>query len=135
VCSLIEVLRGAIDLAVSQLPSSDKDMHLVTPAHIPTALKSHLLKSRRIIDVQMNGSHATTSLGELLYPRLYGIYCEFYLLDACNSLTIPVDDPRAFVSYVFTLPAWGFHNTCPRGWNAEMMINGYVSTSELSASE
>ncbi|KAF8483092.1 hypothetical protein F5888DRAFT_1868261 [Russula emetica] len=49
--SLFEVLRGAIDLAVTQPPSSDKDTPLVTPVHILAALKSHPLKSRQIIDI------------------------------------------------------------------------------------
>jgi cell division control protein 6 len=49
--SLSEVLRSAIDLAVTQAPSSDKDTPLVTPAHILVIFKSHLLKSRRIIEV------------------------------------------------------------------------------------
>jgi hypothetical protein len=63
--SLIEVLCGAIYLAVTHPPSCDKDSTpLVTPAHILVALKSHLLKSQQIIDIpEMNGSHAMTSLG------------------------------------------------------------------------
>ena len=44
--SLFEVLRGAIDLAVTQPPSSDKDTPPVTPAHILAALKAYAPASK-----------------------------------------------------------------------------------------
>jgi cell division control protein 6 len=44
--SLFEVLRGAIDLAVTQPPSSDKDTPSITPAHILTALKAYAPASK-----------------------------------------------------------------------------------------
>ncbi|KAI0305517.1 P-loop containing nucleoside triphosphate hydrolase protein [Multifurca ochricompacta] len=39
--SLLEVLRGAIDLAVTHPPANDKDMPPVTPSHILAALKAY----------------------------------------------------------------------------------------------
>ena len=44
--SLFEVLRGAIDLAVTQPPSSDKDTPPVTPPHILAALKAYAPASK-----------------------------------------------------------------------------------------
>ncbi|KAI0283654.1 P-loop containing nucleoside triphosphate hydrolase protein [Russula aff. rugulosa BPL654] len=44
--SLFEVLRGAIDLAVTQPPSSDEDTPPVTPAHILAALKAYAPASK-----------------------------------------------------------------------------------------
>jgi cell division control protein 6 len=46
VCSLFGVLRGAIDLAVTQPPSSDKDTPPITPAHIFAALKAYSPSSK-----------------------------------------------------------------------------------------
>ncbi|KAI0256195.1 P-loop containing nucleoside triphosphate hydrolase protein [Lactifluus subvellereus] len=44
--SLFEVLRGAIDLAVTQPPASEKDTPPVTPSHILTALKAYAPASK-----------------------------------------------------------------------------------------
>jgi cell division control protein 6 len=44
--SLFEVLRGAIDLAVTQPPSNDNDTPPVTPAHILAALKAYVPASK-----------------------------------------------------------------------------------------
>lgn len=44
--SLFEVLRGAIDLAVTRPPSSDKDTPPVTPPHILAALKAYAPASK-----------------------------------------------------------------------------------------
>jgi cell division control protein 6 len=44
--SLFEVLRGAIDLAVTQPPASEKDTPPVTPSHILAALKAYAPASK-----------------------------------------------------------------------------------------
>lgn len=44
--SLFEVLRGAIDLAVTQPPASDQDMPSVNPPHILAALKAYAPASK-----------------------------------------------------------------------------------------
>jgi cell division control protein 6 len=44
--SLFEVLRGAIDIAVTRPPSSDKDTPPVSPPHILTALKAYAPASK-----------------------------------------------------------------------------------------
>jgi len=44
--SLFEVLRGAIDLAVTQPPADDKDTPPVTPPHILAALKAYAPASK-----------------------------------------------------------------------------------------
>jgi cell division control protein 6 len=44
--SLFEVLRGAIDLAVTQPPASEKDTPPVTPSHILAALKAYAPTSK-----------------------------------------------------------------------------------------
>jgi len=46
--SLFEVLRGAIDLAVTQPPADDKDTPPVTPPHILAALKAYAPASKLV---------------------------------------------------------------------------------------
>jgi cell division control protein 6 len=78
--SLFEVLRGAIDLAVTQPPSSDKDTPPVTPAHILAALKAYSPASKVAPAAQSTPAKCSTNSETVTKVRNLGLHARLALL-------------------------------------------------------
>ncbi len=78
--SLFEVLRGAIDLAVTQPPSSDKDTPPVTPAHILAALKAYAPASKVAPAVHPTPTKCPTNSETVTKVRNLGLHARLALL-------------------------------------------------------
>lgn len=78
--SLFEVLRGAIDLAVTQPPSSDKDTPPVTPAHILAALKAYAPASKVTPAAHSTPAKCSTNSETVTKVRNLGLHARLALL-------------------------------------------------------
>ena len=78
--SLFEVLRGAIDLAVTQPPPSDKDTPPVTPAHILAALKAYSPSSKVAPAAQSTPAKCSTNSETVAKVRNLGLHARLSLL-------------------------------------------------------
>jgi cell division control protein 6 len=78
--SLFEVLRGAIDLAVTRPPSSDKDTPPVTPAHILAALKAYSPASKVAPAAQSTPAKCSTNSETVTKVRNLGLHARLALL-------------------------------------------------------
>lgn len=78
--SLFEVLRGAIDLAVTEPPSSDKDTPPVTPAHILAALKAYAPASKVAPATQSTPAKCSTNSETVTKVRNLGMHARLALL-------------------------------------------------------
>jgi cell division control protein 6 len=78
--SLFEVLRGAIDIAVTQPPSSDKDTPPVTPAHILAALKAYSPASKVAPAAQSTPTKCSTNSETVTKVRNLGLHARLALL-------------------------------------------------------
>ncbi|KAI0302555.1 P-loop containing nucleoside triphosphate hydrolase protein [Russula brevipes] len=79
--SLFEVLRGAIDLAVTQPPASDQDMPSVTPPHILAALKAYAPASKVAPAAPSTApTKAFTSSETVIKVRNLGLHARLALL-------------------------------------------------------
>jgi cell division control protein 6 len=78
--SLFEVLRGAIDLAVTQPPSSDEDTPPVTPAHILAALKAYAPASKVAPAAQSTPAKCSTNSETITKVRNLGLHARLALL-------------------------------------------------------
>ncbi len=78
--SLFEVLRGAIDLAVTQPPSSDKDIPPVIPAHILAALKAYAPASKVAPAAQSTPTKSSTTSETVAKVRNLGLHARLALL-------------------------------------------------------
>ena len=78
--SLFEVLRGAIDLAVTRPPSGDKDTPPVTPAHILAALKAYSPASKVAPAAQSAPAKCSTNSETVTKVRNLGLHARLALL-------------------------------------------------------
>jgi cell division control protein 6 len=96
--SLFEVLRGAIDLAVTQPPSSDKDTPPVTPAHVFAALKAYAPSSKVAPAAQSTATKCSTNSETVTKVRNLGLHARLALLAlilACHrtEASLPILSP------------------------------------------
>lgn len=78
--SLFEVLRGAIDLAVTQPPPSDKDTPPVTPVHVLAALKAYAPASKVTPPAHSTPAKCSTNSETFTKVRNLGLHARLALL-------------------------------------------------------
>lgn len=79
--SLFEVLRGAIDLAVTQPPATDNDTPPVSPAHILAALKAYTPSSKVAPAISSSSSaKGATNSETVIKVRNLGLHARLALL-------------------------------------------------------
>jgi cell division control protein 6 len=82
--SLFEVLRSAIDLAVTQPPASEKDTPPVTPSHILAALKAYAPASKVPPALPFKGSTDSEIVNKVRNLGLHARLALLALLLACR---------------------------------------------------
>ena len=115
--SLFEVLRGAIDLAVTQPPSNDNNTPPVTPAHILAALKAYAPASKVTPSASATSTNKSSTNSETVTKvRNLGLHARLALLAlvlACrrSEASLPLlsssqpSPPRSPVKRSSSLPA------------------------------
>ncbi|KAF8271256.1 P-loop containing nucleoside triphosphate hydrolase protein [Lactarius quietus] len=78
--SLFEVLRGAIDLAVTQPPATDNDTPPVSPAHILAALKAYAPSSKVAPALSSSSTKGATNSETVIKVRNLGLHARLALL-------------------------------------------------------
>ncbi|KAH9045098.1 P-loop containing nucleoside triphosphate hydrolase protein [Lactarius hengduanensis] len=78
--SLFEVLRGAIDLAVTRPPATDNDTPPVSPAHILAALKAYAPASKVAPAISSPSAKGTTNSETVIKVRNLGLHARLTLL-------------------------------------------------------
>jgi cell division control protein 6 len=78
--SLFEVLRGAIDLAVTQPPATDNDTPPVSPAHILAALKAYAPSSKVAPAITSSPAKGATNSETVIKVRNLGLHARLALL-------------------------------------------------------
>ena len=78
--SLFEVLRGAIDLAVTHPPASDNDTPPVSPAHILAALKAYAPASKVAPAISSSSVKGATNSETVIKVRNLGLHARLALL-------------------------------------------------------
>ena len=127
--SLFEVLRGAIDLAVTQPPATDNDTPPVTLAHVLAALKAYAPASKVAPAVSSSPSAKITTNSEtVIKVRNLGLHARLALLGLLLA------SRRTEASLPLQSPTQGFHARSPikRSNSSPSLLHAVTTSIETS---